>query len=293
MTMIARKSFAKLLVVLALGMLLIAAALPAASVEAGPAQVLPTRTRSGSGGLAATGAAAATKAAGLVSTAAAAATKASAAQTQIAGTAAALATRAGSVKATLTLPATVPAAQAATAIAEYAESVLGIAVTVKKASGVTGEVTRSLAQTAAGSKAQASAVRLAGVSYGAILSNGAASLSYGSGQVTGDVTVDVQGGALGVYSLATTYTGSLNAESALALAKNTFPGVANFSYTKYSVTTGYAWSASGSVTGYDAKTKKFVSLAQAVILYVVPGASGKASVTATVGRGEFATAVKP
>jgi hypothetical protein len=31
---------------------------------------------------------------------------------------------------------------------------------------------------------------------------------------------------------------------------------------------------------------------EAVILYVVPGAGGKASVSATVGRGDFASAIK-
>gem|GEM_PF-5790747 len=34
-------------------------------------------------------------------------------------------------------------------------------------------------------------------------------------------------------------------------------------------------------------------MAEAVILYVLPSTTGKASVSATVGRGQFASSVKP
>jgi hypothetical protein len=40
------------------------------------------------------------------------------------------------------------------------------------------------------------------------------------------------------------------------------------------------------------KRRKLVTFAEAVILYVLPGASGKVNVSATVGRGDFATAIK-
>ncbi|MEK7787071.1 MAG: hypothetical protein AAB658_16835, partial [Chloroflexota bacterium] len=181
----------------------------------------------------------------------------------------------------MTPPSRVAASDASAAITEYASRVLGITVTVKKAGGVTGEITRSLAQSPTGSKGQASAVSVAGVSYGATLSNGAATLSYGKGTISGDVTIDVQGGALGVYSLVVSNTGTLNADSAFTLAKNTFPGLKDFSYTSYTVEKGYAWYAKSAVTTVDPKTKKVVTMAQAVILYVLPGTSGKASVSAT------------
>lgn len=232
-------------------------------------------------------------ASGVAATAAAAATKASAALTQAAPTAAALATKAALAKQTITPPATTGAQAATDAITSYASSVLGVTVTVKKSGGLTSTITRSLSQSPKGSAAQLSAVNLAVTSYGATLNNGVASLSYGSGTVTGDVTVDVQGSSLGVYSLFTTYSGTLDANSALELAKKTFPNLSGFTYTAQTVTKGFAWYAKGTVTGYNTKTKKFEAMAEAVILYVLPTTTGKATVTATVGRGTFATAVKP
>jgi hypothetical protein len=69
--------------------------------------------------------------------------------------------------------------------------------------------------------------------------------------------------------------------------------VAGYTYTPQTVTKGFAWYAKGTDQGYDLKTKKVTVLAEAVILYVLPGTGGKATVTATVGRGDFATTVKP
>lgn len=258
------------MVILMIGVILLAAALPGVSADTLP---LPTlrATRTASGNTAATAAAASTK---------------------LAATAAAVATKGAALKATVTIPATVASGDAAAAIAEYASRVLGIGVTVKKAGGVTGEFTRALSQTPSGSAAQSAVVKLAGVSYGATLSNGAATLSYGSGTISGDLTIDVQAAGLGVYSLVTSSTGALNADSALALAKSTFPGVAGLSYKPYSVSSGYAWYAASQVTTVDPATRKTVTMAQAVVLYILPGTSGKASVSATVGRGQFAQAIK-
>jgi hypothetical protein len=254
-------------------------------------QALPTlRITLGAGGAASTAAAAATKLAG---TASVAATKVAGTATTLAGTAAALATKAAVAKTTLTPPVATGAQAATDAITSYASSVLGITVTVKKAGGLSGDINKALSQSPKGSAAQLSAVNLAVISYGAILTNGAASLSYGSGTVTGDVTVDVQGSSLGVYSLATTYSGTLDANAALALAKKTFPNLSGFSYTAQTVTKGFAWYAKGNIKGFNTQTKKFETMAEAVILYILPTTTGKATVTATVGRGTFATAVKP
>jgi hypothetical protein len=180
---------------------------------------------------------------------------------------------------------------AAVAIQSYATQVLGINVIVKTAGGLSGSVSQSLSQTSASSEAQLTAVDLAINTYGAVLSNGAASLSYGTGTLSGDVTIDVQGSSLGVYSLVVKGS-TANADAAFALAKQTFPGVAGYSYQPYTVGTGYAWYATGYANAIDPATKKAITTAEAVILYVVPGKKGSLSVTATIGRGDFATAIK-
>lgn len=262
--------------------LLLASALPSVSAQE---MALPTPrfTLGASSGGVATAAALATKTVGT----------ASALATKTVATTSALATKGAQLKLTLTPFATTGSAAAKTAITDYASSVLGIGVTVRYAGGLTGDVTRTITQTPKGSTAQAYTAKLAVISYGATLSNGAAALSYGSGTVTGSVQVDVQGSSLGVYSLLKTYSGTLTATSALTLAKQTFPALASFPYASQVVSKGYAWYGRTTVTGYDVKTKKFTSMAETVILYVLPSATGKATVTATVGRGDYAAAVKP
>ncbi len=268
--MLKRTHFSKLAIASALIALLLGAMLPGVSAESAALPTLMVTRPSGGG--AATAAVAATR---------------------LAGTTAAAATKAANLKATLTPFATTGSDAASQAITSYASSVLGITVTVKKAGGLTGDVNKILSQTPKGTSAQNAVVKLAVTTYGAVLSNGGASLSYGSGTVSGDVTVDVQGSSLGVYSLLVSNTGTLNADTALELAKKTYPNLAGFTYTPQTVSKGYAWYAKGNVSGYNPTTKKFESMAEAIILYVLPGATGKATVTATVGRGTFATAVKP
>ncbi len=217
---------------------------------------------------------------------------AAAAATQVAGTATALKATSTALVANVTAPATIAAGDAAAAIQAYADTVLGVSVTVKKAGGLSGTVSRSLSQTPNGSAAQSATAKLALKTYGATLSYGAASLSYGSGTISGDVNVDVQASSLGVYSLIVTAAAPADANAALELAKATFPALADFTYVAYPASQGYAWYAKGAVSAIDPRTKKVVTLAQAVIVYVVPGAAGKVNVSATVGRGEFATAIK-
>lgn len=279
-------------VVSLIGLLLIAAADPAVA----SAVVAQRATRTARADLAGTATALkATTVAGttrVAATATALKVTAGAAATQVAGTATALKATGTALVAKVTAPATIAAGDAAAAIQAYADSVLGVAVTVKKAGGLSGTVTRSLSQTPNGSTAQAATAKLAVKSYGATLSNGAASLSYGSGTISGDVNVDVQASSLGVYSLISASAAPADANAALALAKATFPALADFNYVAYPTSKGYAWYATGVVSAIDPRTKKVVTLAQAVVVYVVPGAAGKTSVSATVGRGEFATAIK-
>jgi len=279
--MFSKNLFLKLSIVVAITGLAFASTLPGVMADTA---LLPTLRATVSGGGGGTGGAA---------TLSAAATTASAASTKVAATAAAVATKAAGVKATLTPFATTGSEAATQAITSYASSVLGINVTVKKAGGLTGDVTKTITQMPSGATAQSAVTKLAVTTYGAILSNGGASLSYGKGTVTGDVTIDVQGSSLGVYSLVVSNTGALDANSALTLAKNTFPGVAGYTFTPQTVSKGFAWYAKGTDQGYDLKTKKVTVLAEAVILYVLPSTGGKATVTATVGRGDFAAMVKP
>lgn len=184
-----------------------------------------------------------------------------------------------------------PKDEAKAAIESYAAQVLGISVNTTAAGGLSTTVTRSLTQTPEGASAQQVAANLAVKSYGATFTKGAASLSYGVGTLSGDVTVDVQGSSLGIYSLSVAGAKVADANAALALAIQTFPGVAGFTYTSYPSTTGFTWYATGSVNGIDPATRKVVVMSEAVILYVVPSQRGNISVTATVGRGEFASAV--
>ncbi|MBX3065629.1 MAG: hypothetical protein KF726_21815 [Anaerolineae bacterium] len=199
-----------------------------------------------------------------------------------------------SISATLTAikQKALPQEEAQAAIESFALQVLGITVQVKAAGGLSGNVTRNLDQTAESSQAQQEVLSLAVKSYGAILANGAASLSYGTGTISGDVNLDVQASSLGVYTVYVS-SGSLSAEAALALAQQTFPGVAEHSYYDYDSETGFAWYAYGSTTAIDPATRKAITTAEAVILYVLPGKNGKTSVTATVGRGDFASAITP
>jgi hypothetical protein len=59
------------------------------------------------------------------------------------------------------------------------------------------------------------------------------------------------------------------------------------------VSKGYAWYATSYVSAIDPATHKVVTMAEAVILYVLPSSSGKtATVSATVGRGDFAALIE-
>lgn len=182
-----------------------------------------------------------------------------------------------------------PSSEADTAITSYAFQVLGTSVKVVKAGGISANIIKSMDQTTTSKEAQDAAANLAVKSYGAILSNGAATLSYGSGTVTGDISLDVQDASLGIYSLLVNSSSLPNDASALALAKLTYPNLGTLPYTAYPITTGYAWYSYSDVPVVDPVTHKVVITAQAVILYVVPGKSGKATITASVGRGEFAS----
>ncbi len=187
---------------------------------------------------------------------------------------------------------TISGNEASQAIASYASSVLGILVKVSKAGGLTADVSKQLAQTSASVDRQNEAVKLAATSFGAILSNGAASLSYGTGAISGDVDVDVQGASLGVYSVVLTSSTPLDVDSAFSLALKTFPALATFDYTPYAINQGFAWYAQDVVSAIDPGSLTINTMTEAVLVSVLVSSGGKTvTVTATVGRGDLASLI--
>ena len=199
---------------------------------------------------------------------------------------------AATAAAQITPPAVTDPAEASAAVTTYAQQVLGISVTIIQAGGLTGEIQRLIKLPSAGDAAQAATAKVAARSYGAILNNGAASVSYGSGSVSGDLTVEINAASLGAFSL-DGGASPKNQADALALAQQTFPALAGQSFTPYPATQGYAWIAIGQAPGYDRATKKPALVAQAALLSVVPAVVVQHSlVSAVVGKGDFASSIK-
>lgn len=179
-----------------------------------------------------------------------------------------------------------PSDEASASIISYAQQVLGVNVVVESARGSAGDVTRGIPNA---DQAQQAVARLAVKSYYGTLTDGAASLSYGVGTISGDLAVDVQGASLGIYTLTVPGTAP-DANAALQVALNTYPLLTAFTYTPSVVFTGYAWFASGTATAYDPQTRTVKTIAQSIYLYVLPTQRG-VTVSAVVGRGEFASHV--
>src|SRR5258708_38038129 len=108
---------------------------------------------------------------------------------------------AATAAAQITPPKVTDPAEASAAIIAYAQQVLGIPVTILQAGGLTGEIQHLIQLPAAGSAAQAATANVAAKTYGAILSNGAASGSYGSGSGSGDLTGGLNAASLGAVSV--------------------------------------------------------------------------------------------
>jgi hypothetical protein len=301
-----KKSLPGLLIIAVVAIALLSALYTAGSVSASQART-PRPTRglgAGANNLTATVAALSNKALG---TATALAATAKALTGSVPGTATAFAATAqafsGAARGTVTAVAatatalhlqTTGADEASAAITSYALQVLGTQVTVTRAGGLsTSSLTRGLSQTPAGAAAQGEVADLALKSYAATLENGAATLSYGSGTLSGDINIDVQGASLGVYSLARETEALISTNSSLNFAKAMFPALADFQYEPYPVSTGFAWYATGAVPAIDPKNHQMITTAQTILLYVLPSSSSAlVSVTATVGRGDFATAIQ-
>lgn len=185
---------------------------------------------------------------------------------------------------------TVGAADAETAIDTYANQVLGSPVSIVWAGGMTGEVARALSLPPAGTETQVRVEQVAYQTYGALLSNGAASVSYGSGAITGDIHLDIQAASLGIFSL---HAASEPASDAVAMAliASTFPGIADRAYTAVNVPRGHAWTFEGQTSGIDVQTRQATQVAERIVVGV-ESTLRQTVVYAIVGRGELAKQVQ-
>jgi hypothetical protein len=228
----------------------------------------------------------------LAATAQAAAATLSAKATDTAPTLQAAITQAGDFVETAQAAATVVGDDEAQAvIQQYAQEVLGITVTIVRAGGLTADIERQVQLPEDGEDAQASTASVALKSYGAVLDGGAASVSYGSGVVAGDISVDINASSVGAFSFEMATPDDRS--DALALALETFPALADHTFTTFPVTRGFAWVALGNVPGMDARTGQATLVAEEVLLAVTPLALGRGIVSVIVGKGDFAADIVP
>jgi len=201
--------------------------------------------------------------------------------------ASALATTAGQVT-------VIPQEVAQKVITTYATEILGTKVETKWAGGVSSDVAQLFSLSPKVKEAQVKASQLAVVSYGALLTNGAATVSYGSGAIAGDVTVDIKAASFGAFSLTLDQSPPTTEADALALAKLIFPTLADRAYvTTENTPRGFAWKFSGQVPSVDIKTLQATVVAESITLGVSPNGRSRTVLYVAVGRGDFATTIKP
>jgi hypothetical protein len=194
---------------------------------------------------------------------------------------------------TITPPAVVEEADASAVITQYAQEVLGISVTIVRAGGLTNDIDRQINLSSEGDSAQADTAQVAVQTYAALLQGGAGSVSYGSGTVAGDVTVDINSASLGAFSFESGSPVPESEAEALTLVLQTFPGLSNRTFTATSSAQGFAWVAEGQVPGFDVQTKQATLISEKVQIGVVPNGARRSSIYAVVGKGSFATQVVP
>jgi hypothetical protein len=177
---------------------------------------------------------------------------------------------------------------ASEAIRSYASNVLGINVTVKSAGGQAVTVTLP-------GEAQESvdaAVTLAGATYYGILEDALASVSLGDGEISGDMTADIESASLGVFVL--TQQGALpaSADEALGRIKSTFPAIADLDYVaRPQEGQGYSFQATTTTQGLD-PSGKVVAVSQSVLVSVTPALrKGRVLVWAVVANGTLTKAL--
>jgi len=177
---------------------------------------------------------------------------------------------------------------ASEAIRSYADRVLGITVQVKSAGGRKGTIILPV-------EAQQSvdaAVTLAGATYWAVLEDGLASVSLGDGEISGDLTADIESASLGVFVLTQEGTLPAGSDEALARIKATFPGIADLDYVpRPRQGKGYAFQATTTVKSLD-PSGKVVAVGQSVMVAVTPALrQGRVLVWAVVANGTLTKAL--
>jgi hypothetical protein len=187
-------------------------------------------------------------------------------------------------------------AQAEAAIVTYAREVLGIYVEPLYAGGVSREVSRALDMSPEGEAATNSIANLAIASYGAVFPDGAASLSYGDGAISGDLNVDINTASLGAYSLLAGGSMPNSEAEALNMVLGVFPGLANRTFTSTPSPDGFAWRYQGETSGFDPKTFQATLVSDVVQIGLISGRGPRGGVPiayAVVGRGSFASDLVP
>jgi hypothetical protein len=177
---------------------------------------------------------------------------------------------------------------ASEAIRSYASTVLGINVTVKSASGQAGTITLPI-------EAQESvdaAVTLAGATYYGILEDALASVSLGDGEISGNLTADIESASLGVFVLTQQGTLPASADEALARIKDAFPGIANLDYVaRPQQGRGYSFQGMTTTKGLD-PSGKIVAVGQSALVAVTPALrQGRVLVWAVVANGTLTKAL--
>ncbi len=191
---------------------------------------------------------------------------------------------------------------AAQIIEQYARDVLGIGVTVLAAGSQDVETSGS-------TQSDVSATAdVSGVVYAGTFSGGVASVTLGSGDVSGDVEADIQSASLGSFSL--TQSGTVSDEnSALNLIKSTYPGIANLPYTAQEVDVLVEGDENAQQAADQIQEQSYTFVAQtqentvdvqngqalitAVVVVVgVTSSQGQTIVYAVVGRGDLASSVQ-
>jgi len=166
---------------------------------------------------------------------------------------------------------------------------LGVNVAIVKAGGVSAD---NLTLPPSIAAQYSAALSGAGETYAGVLSDGAASVSFATGTVSTDITVNIDGASLGALTL--TAGAALPAEEASALntLQATFPAIAGLAYTPQSMQNGYAFYATTSAEAIDPRTLSASVVAQAVMIGISRMPRG-AIAYAVVGTGSFATSLIP
>jgi hypothetical protein len=244
--------------------------------------------------------AAATAAAAIRGTAQAFEATLNAASTETQPTLAAAATQAAGLAATaqaafttITPPALVGEVEASTVITQYAQQVLGITVTIVHAGGLTNDIDRQINLSPEGDTAQSGTAQVAVQTYAALLQGGAGSVSYGSGAIAGDITVDINSASLGAFSFESGSPVPESEADALALVLQTFPGLSQRTFTATPSAQGFAWVAEGQVPGFDLQTLQATLIAEKVQIGIAPNGARRSSIYAVVGKGSFAATLVP